>query len=112
MFFAVARAELLISQSRSLKEKRAVLNRIRDRLHDRFRVSVSEVDHQDLWQRAALGVALVALAASSARDGLEAIRREIESDPRLVVIAFETLVRRFDDLPADRAPGSERRGEG
>lgn len=105
MFVAVARLELLISQSRSLKEKRAVLQRIRDRLQGRFRVSVSEVDHQDLWQRAAVGVALVAQGAPSARDALQAIRREIESDPRLVVVAFETWVQRFEDLAGGRIPG-------
>ncbi len=100
MYYGVARLELLITQSRSLKEKRAVLHRIRDRLESRFRVSVSEVDHQDLWQRAALGVAVVAQTMESARNALQAVRREAESDPRVLVAGFAVLVDRFeaDDL--------------
>lgn len=44
---------------RSLKEKRSVLRPILERLQKRFGVSVAEVDHQDLWQRAGVGVAAV-----------------------------------------------------
>lgn len=44
---------------RSLKEKRSVLRPVLERLQRRFGVSVAEVDHQDLWQRAGLGVAAV-----------------------------------------------------
>ena len=44
---------------RSLKEKRSVLRPVLEKLQHRFGVSVAEVDHQDLWQRAGLGVAAV-----------------------------------------------------
>jgi uncharacterized protein YlxP (DUF503 family) len=101
MYYGVARLELLVAQSRSLKEKRAVLHRIRDRLESRFKVSVSEVDHQDLWQRSAVGVALVAHSESSARNALQAVRREIELDPRVCVSDFAVIVQRFDAEDAD-----------
>ena len=96
MYYGIARLELHVAQSRSLKEKRAVLHRIRDRLESRFRISVSEVDYQDLWQRAAVGVALVAHSEESARNALQAVRREIETDPRLFVSDFAVIVERFD----------------
>jgi uncharacterized protein YlxP (DUF503 family) len=102
MYYGVARLELLVSQSRSLKEKRAVLHRIRDRLQSRFRISVSEVDHQDLWQRSAVGVALIAHSEESARNALQAVRREVELDPRLCVTDFAVIVGRFDEEEADR----------
>jgi uncharacterized protein len=102
MYFGVARLELMVAQSRSLKEKRAVLHRIRDRLESRFRISVSEVDYQDLWQRAALGVALVAHSEESARNALQAVRREIESDPRLCVTEFACRVESFQAEDGDR----------
>jgi uncharacterized protein YlxP (DUF503 family) len=110
MFFGVARLELLVAQSGSLKEKRAVLHRIRDRLEGRFRISVSEVDHQDLWQRAALGVALVAHSEESARNALQAIRREIETDPRLYVTEFSVRVEAFEAEDGDRWSGLDDSG--
>ena len=50
--------ELHVPGSQSLKEKRMVLRRIKDRLK-KFNVAVSEVEHQDLWQRAGLAVVTV-----------------------------------------------------
>lgn len=98
MFFAVARLEFLISQSQSLKEKRSVLNRLKDRLAGRFHCSVAEVDHQDLWQRSALGVALVVANPAAGRDALAAIRREVEADPRVLVTEMLTAVERLEDV--------------
>jgi uncharacterized protein YlxP (DUF503 family) len=52
--------ELHIAGCRSLKDKRRVLKSLKDRLHQRFNVSVAETDHQDLWQRAELTCGVVA----------------------------------------------------
>jgi uncharacterized protein YlxP (DUF503 family) len=97
MFYAVARLEILVSGSQSLKAKRSVLNRLKGRLESRFRIAVAEVDFQDLWQRGAIGVALVASGEGSARNGLEAVRREAELDPRLEVVDFRLRIARFED---------------
>ena len=43
----------------NLKAKRSISQRIIRRIRDTFPVSVSEVDHQDLWQRLTLGIACV-----------------------------------------------------
>lgn len=86
MFYVVARIELLVPQSQSLKEKRAVIRRLKDRLSDRFGASVAEVEFQDLWQRAALGMALVVSSPSRGRDAVAAMRRFVEEDPRVVVV--------------------------
>ncbi len=43
--------ELFLPQSRSLKAKRQVLKSLKDRIRNRFNVSIAEVDHQDLGQR-------------------------------------------------------------
>jgi uncharacterized protein len=52
--------ELFIPESRSLKDKRQVLLSLKDRLREKFNLSVAEVDGQDLWQKATLGFACVA----------------------------------------------------
>jgi uncharacterized protein YlxP (DUF503 family) len=52
--------ELFIADSHSLKDKRQVLMSLKDRLRQKFNLSVAEVEAQDLWQRAVLAVACVA----------------------------------------------------
>lgn len=59
MFVCVARLTLQIPDSGSLKSKRQVVRRVTDRVKARFNVAVAEVDDNDLWQRATLGLAVV-----------------------------------------------------
>jgi uncharacterized protein YlxP (DUF503 family) len=56
---ALERFDLRIPGSRSLKQKRHVITSLTSAIRQRFPVSVAEVDHQDLWQRAAIAVAAV-----------------------------------------------------
>ncbi|HEX21169.1 MAG TPA: DUF503 domain-containing protein [Actinobacteria bacterium] len=60
MFVGVSRIELHISASQSLKDKRRIIKSLAQKISRRFNVSVSEVDHHDLWQRGTLAVAHVA----------------------------------------------------
>lgn len=55
----VLQVELQIPGSASLKEKRMVLKSLKDRIRQRFNVSVAEVAEHDKWQKAILGVASV-----------------------------------------------------
>lgn len=55
----VCQVELLLHGCQSLKEKRQVLQGLLERLRNRFNVSVAEIGHQDLWQRALIGAAVV-----------------------------------------------------
>jgi len=51
--------ELLLEDSHSLKEKRHVVQSLKDRLRNKFNVAVAEIDHQDLWQRSAVAAVTV-----------------------------------------------------
>jgi len=53
------KVEILVPGASSLKDKRRAVKSLKDRLRRRFNVSVAEVDHQDRWQRAAIGIAAV-----------------------------------------------------
>ncbi len=57
----------------SLKGKRRIVLRIMDRTRHRFPVSISEVDMQDLWQRARLGYSVV----GASREVVERILRQV-----------------------------------
>jgi uncharacterized protein YlxP (DUF503 family) len=59
MFVGVLYIDLLLRGNTSLKAKRQVLRSVKDRTRNKFNVSIAEVDHNDLWQRAALGICCV-----------------------------------------------------
>jgi len=51
--------DVLIDGAHSLKVKRGVINRIKDRIHSRFNASIAEIGYLDKWQRAAMGVTII-----------------------------------------------------
>jgi uncharacterized protein YlxP (DUF503 family) len=59
MHVSVCQIEIRLPENHSLKGKRQVIKSTITRLQNKFNVSVSEVDNQDLWQLATLGVACV-----------------------------------------------------
>jgi uncharacterized protein len=59
LLVGLGRFDLRIPGCRSLKEKRHVVKALMGSIRSRFEVSVAEVDHQDLWQRSAIAVAVV-----------------------------------------------------
>ena len=84
MVVALLSLELYLPMSSSLKDKRMVLRRVKDRLKA-FNVSVAEVAHQDLWQRAGLGVVTVASSEDMAGETLSSALKEIDRvEPGLV----------------------------
>jgi uncharacterized protein len=75
MIVGVLKLNLLIPENHSLKGKRGVLKRIQARVANQFNVSVTECDHQDLWQSAILGFG----AVGSSRAVVEAtLQRVVE----------------------------------
>ena len=56
---ALLTLDIHIPHAQSLKDKRMVIRRVKDRLRSKFNVSVAEVDHQDLWQRTQISVVTV-----------------------------------------------------
>ena len=59
MHVSVCQIELRLPENHSLKGKRQVIKSIITRLQNKFNVSVAEVDNQDLWQLATLGISCV-----------------------------------------------------
>jgi uncharacterized protein YlxP (DUF503 family) len=59
MIVGICTIVLQLAENHDLKGKRQVLKSVKDRVRNRFNVSIAEVDDLDLWQRATLGVACV-----------------------------------------------------
>jgi uncharacterized protein YlxP (DUF503 family) len=75
------RFRLLLRESRSLKDKRQVVNSIKDRLRGGYNVSVAEVESQDNRQLAVLGVAMVGNEARHVKTTLEQIVEALRRHP-------------------------------
>lgn len=78
MFVGIVRIELHIPAATSLKEKRSVVRSLKDRIRQRAQASVAEVDYHDLWQRAALGVAVVSGESRQIDELLQVVRNLVE----------------------------------
>ncbi|MGA9057008.1 MAG: DUF503 domain-containing protein [Terriglobia bacterium] len=73
--------EIQLPYAHSLKEKRAVLRKMRDRLRSRFNVAVAELNHEDVWQRATLGVASI----SDSQPLLESVFRQVLAESEKIL---------------------------
>ncbi|MGQ9558458.1 MAG: DUF503 domain-containing protein [Desulfurispora sp.] len=81
--------DLHIYNSRSLKDKRRVIKGLLERLYQRYRVAVAEVDRQDSWQSARLAVAAVAGEYGHVDQVLEAVLQHIRSCPDVEIRHME-----------------------
>jgi uncharacterized protein YlxP (DUF503 family) len=77
MRIAVLHVEMHFPYAQSLKDKRMVLRRVKDRLQ-KFNVAVAEVEHQDLWQRTTLGIVAISTTTEHVEQSLGAAADEIE----------------------------------
>ncbi len=73
----------------SLKQKRQVLRSLKDRLRGRYNVAVAEIDHQDLWQRATLGIVGIASARVPLEQTFTSIQDEVESRVPGQVLSYD-----------------------
>ena len=88
MFLGIVTIEIFIPHSNSLKAKRSVMNGLKERLR-KLNASVAEVDGQDLWQRATLGVAMVANEPGFLEEAVQRVREIVEREYRAQVVAFD-----------------------
>jgi len=70
--------EIHISDARSLKDKRQVVRSLKDRLCAHYNVAVAELEHQDLWQRARIGVVSISGDGKHLEESMQAIAEESE----------------------------------
>ena len=89
MTVGICTIEVFIAGARSLKDKRQVLRSLTDRLRQRHNVSIAEVAHQDLWQRAGLAIVAVASARKPIDAMFQGLLGEIEGSIPGHIISHE-----------------------
>ena len=97
MLVALERFDLRIPACHSLKEKRHVVKTLTNAIRSSFNVSVAEVAHQDLWQRAALGVAAVGAQEYHLRKVLHEVEKLVDRWAEVEVISTDLSVHYADD---------------
>lgn len=80
MVVGTLQVQLHIPESHSLKEKRTVVRSLSVRLRQTFNVAVAEVDDQDVWQMATLGVVCVSSDSRHADEIAQKVLRFIEEE--------------------------------
>ncbi len=85
----VLKIDFHISDSSSLKEKRAVLRHIKDRVRRDFNVSISEVNNHDKWKLATLAVSCVSNDKKHVDAMLNKIKNFFEKNRNIVVVDYQ-----------------------
>jgi uncharacterized protein YlxP (DUF503 family) len=84
MTVGIARLTLFIADSQSLKQKRMVLRRVKDRTRQKFNVAIAEVEDNDVWQRAVLGLAVVGNERRFVESALDEVVRFVRGEAEVV----------------------------
>ena len=89
----VCRIKLHIPQIQSLKQKRRVIKSLTARLRNQYNISISEVDDQDLWQIATLGISCVSNNSNHIDETLTKVANYIvQNYPELEIIEREVEI--------------------
>ncbi|PGT86709.1 MULTISPECIES: DUF503 domain-containing protein [Bacillaceae] len=83
--------ECMIYDTQSLKEKRAVLQRVLTRIKQKYNVSISEIEFQDTWQHTKFGIVAITSSKVSTEKELNHVLSFIDSFPEIerTVTTFE-----------------------
>jgi uncharacterized protein YlxP (DUF503 family) len=92
MVVGIVRVELHLPAAQSLKDKRQVVRSLKDRLRERVGASVAEVEFQDLWQRAAIGLAVVGVDGGQVRERLQSARHIVDQALQAQVLDWQEIL--------------------
>jgi uncharacterized protein YlxP (DUF503 family) len=93
MIVGICQITLHLPQCHSLKDKRQVIKSVMARVRHQFEVAIAEVDEQDRWQIAILGVSCVSNSTQHVDEVLGHVQRYIEETrPDVVVTNVETEI--------------------
>jgi hypothetical protein len=90
MVVGICKLYILLDEVFSLKQKRRIVKSIIERLKDRFNASIAEIDLNDKWKSAVIGIACVSNDSRHMDSMLSNIIEFVENDGRVVVIDFST----------------------
>ncbi len=117
MVVGVCKLSLIHHAGNSLKAKRGVIRRIKDRVANRYNVSIAEVGANDLWRRIELGLAIAGNNGSHVNSQVDKIQNFIASMGLAEIVDSQFEIIHFSDEFGDTefsidGPGDENIEEG
>ena len=107
MTVGIARLTLFLPEAHSLKEKRMVLRRVKDRARQKFNLAIAEVGENDVWQRALLGVAVLGNGRRFVESALDEVVRFVRSEAEVTNVERE--IQSYNDALAENDLGFSNR---
>jgi uncharacterized protein YlxP (DUF503 family) len=104
MLIAAALIELELPDADSIKARRRVANAVKQRIRNRFEVSVAEVGDADARHEVVLGCVLVGVDPPAMRERMERVIRFVERLGLAEVVADDVTIARLDELPEVEEP--------
>jgi len=92
MVIGVLQLDLRLFGTQNLKQKRGVIQKILARCRNRFPASCAEIGHQDLWQRALLGFAVISSSEQVVAPILTRIEDEVLASAELDLINADSEI--------------------
>lgn len=93
MIIAACQIEFYLPGVSSLKEKRSIIKSMNARLRQQFNVAVAEIEHQDVWQSAVIGIVTVTNSTPHADQMLNRIIAWIEDNyPQATIVKQSTEI--------------------
>jgi uncharacterized protein YlxP (DUF503 family) len=92
MALAVVTLRISLPSAHSLKDKRRIVKSLKERLRNRFNVSVAETDYHDVWQTAEVSVATVSPDGAFAQSTVDRVADFVRADARLALVDYEIEV--------------------
>jgi uncharacterized protein len=89
MLVGTLEVRMIVRESRTLKDKRQVVQSIKDRLRHSFNISIAEVEHQDDRQLITLGIAMVSNETQHLRAALSQVVNAVRSHPVAQLLDYE-----------------------
>lgn len=82
MDISILEVEIILPECLNLKQKRAVIKSLKDRIRNRFNVSIAEIDFHDLWGKALLCIVTVSKSRVDSDKRLNSVIHFIEKNIR------------------------------
>ena len=98
MLISAALIELSLPETETIKDRRRVARSIKDRVRQRFNVSVAEVADQDERDSICIGCVMVGVDPRHLREGMDKVIRYVESLGLAEVVADDVVVVRLDEV--------------
>lgn len=92
MYVGIGVLELELPGVHDLKSKRRVVRGLVDRLHARHRISAAETGAQELWQRAEIGIAIVAAREADVQRMLDVVLELADNEAEAIVAGWEPQI--------------------